>query len=256
MTTGIAFSGGGARGIAHIGVLKAMLENGISPDRVSGTSAGAIVATLFAAGKQPEEILEFVKNSKNWKIFRLGLPNAGFAKLTYLRDQLAEMVGTDDFNALSIPLSIAISNLESGELEVRESGQLFDVVVASSSIPLVFQPVEINGKLYVDGGVLCNLPVFPLIQKVDRIIGVNVMPNVPTRKKNVGSFLGVSVRCFEMSIWANTRPELEKCDWVIEPKEVNRYHIFQFQKYRELYQIGYESAMAQMENFMRVGKKD
>ncbi len=251
MTTGIAFSGGGARGIAHIGVLKALLENGIYPDRVSGTSAGAIVAALYAAGKKPDEILDFVKNSKNWKIFRLGLPNAGFAKLTYLREQLAELIGVDDFGALFIPLSVAISNLESGKLEIRDSGKLFDVVVASSSIPLVFQPVEIAGKLYVDGGLLCNLPAFPLIRKVSHIIGVNVMPNFHARKKSVGSFLGVSARCFEMSIWANTRPELKKCDWVIEPKEVHKYHIFQFQKYSELYEIGYESAMTQIEHLRK-----
>lgn len=247
MTTGIAFSGGGARGIAHVGVLKALLEHGIYPDFVSGTSAGAIVAALYSAGKSIDEIMEFVRNSNNWKIFRLGLPNAGFAKLSYLRNQLDELIGADDFGQLNIPLAIAISDLENGKLEIRESGSLFDVIVASASIPLVFQPVEIDGKLFVDGGVLCNLPAFPLREKAERLIGINVMPVVPAKKKTVQSFLGVSTRCFEMSIWANTRPELEICDWVIEPSEVYRYNIFQFNKHRELFKIGYEAAMTQIE---------
>ncbi|MFM9952314.1 MAG: patatin-like phospholipase family protein [Saprospiraceae bacterium] len=241
---GIAFSGGGARGIAHVGVLKALLENGIEPQVISGSSAGSIVGALYAAGKSPEEMLAFVKDSKLFKLIKVGLPNRGFTKLTYLRERLAETIAEDSFEALNKKLIVAISNLHTGVCEMVSKGPLFDVIVASSSIPLVFKPVELNGQLYVDGGLLNNLPVTPLLEEVDFVIGVNVMPQVELRDTSLQSLIGVAARCFELSVVGNTRPDLERCHFVIEPKAVHNYHIFQFNQYEALYQIGYEATQA------------
>lgn len=239
---GIAFSGGGARGIAHVGVLKALLENGIEPQVISGTSAGAIVGALYAAGKSPEEMLAFVKDSKLFKLITVGIPNRGFTKLTYLRERLSQTIAEDRFEALDKKLIVAISNLHTGACEMVSSGPLFDVVVASSSIPLVFKPIEINGQLYVDGGLLSNLPAIPLLEEADFVIGVNVMPQVELHDTSLQSLIGVAARCFELSIVSNSRPDMEQCHFVIEPKAVHSYHIFQFSQYEALYQIGYEAA--------------
>lgn len=241
---GIAFSGGGARGIAHIGALKSLLENGIEPHVISGSSAGSIVGALYAAGKSPEEMLAFVKDSKLFKLIKVGLPNRGFTKLTYLRERLSQTIEEDSFEALHKKLFVAISNLHTGICEMVSSGPLFDVIVASSSIPLVFKPVELNGQLYVDGGLLNNLPVTPLLEEVDFVIGVNVMPQVELRDTSLQSLIGVAARCFELSVVGNTRPDLESCHFVIEPKAVHNYHIFQFNQYEALYQIGYEATQA------------
>ncbi|MDZ4704158.1 MAG: patatin-like phospholipase family protein [Saprospiraceae bacterium] len=238
---GIAFSGGGARGIAHVGVLKALLENGIEPQVISGSSAGSIVGALYAAGKSPEEMLAFVKDSKLFKLIKVGLPNRGFTKLTYLRERLAQTITEDSFEALNKKLIVAISNLHTGVCEMVSSGPLFDVIVASSSIPLVFKPVELKGQLYVDGGLLSNLPAIPLLEEVDFVIGVNVMPQVELRDTSLQSLIGVAARCFELSVVGNTRADLEQCHFVIEPKAVHRYHIFQFNQYEALYQIGHEA---------------
>lgn len=245
---GIALSGGGARGIAHIGVLKALEENGIYPDCISGTSAGSIVGALYAAGKTPDEILDFVvANSNILKVVRIGLPTVGLTKLTALKEALGEIIPIDSFESLQKPLHLAICNLTAGKLELRNAGELFNVVVASCSIPIVFQAVRMNGSTYVDGGIMLNLPAEPLYGYCDQIIGVNVMPNVAVRNNEVDNLMEIGMRCFEMTIAANTEMQLALCNQIIEPKKLHDYHPFAFNKYQEIYDIGYEEAMKNME---------
>lgn len=244
---GIALSGGGARGIAHVGVLQALEENGITPQVISGASAGAIIGALYASGRRPEEILKVVKDATIWKMFKVGLPTAGFSKLTYLHERLAAYIPEDSFESLQKKLFVAVANLNTGKLELLSQGPLFRAVMASAAIPLVFQPVEIEGQWYVDGGLLDNLPVRPLVYAdVNLIIGVNVMPLVDVPDKSVQSVVGIATRCFDLSIQANTRPNVEYCDIYIEPKAVHAFHIFQFNKVQELFEIGYETTQRQM----------
>ena len=245
---GIALAGGGARGIAHIGVLQALEENGIFPDCVSGTSAGSIVGALYAAGKKPAEILDFVvENSNILKVVRIGLPTVGLTKLTKLKEALAEIIPVDNFESLQKPLHLAICNLTAGKLEIRNAGELYNVVVASCSIPIVFQAVQMNGATYVDGGLMLNLPAEPLYACCDQIIGVNVMPNVAVRNKDVDNLMEIGMRCFEMTIAANTEMQLALCNQIIEPKKLHDYHPFAFNKYKEIYEIGYEETMKNMD---------
>lgn len=241
---GISLSGGGARGIAHIGVLQALEEHGIHPEVIVGCSAGAIVGALYAAGMKTETMLDFIKDSNIWKLVSFRLPSGGLNKLDYLRDRLNECIDEDSFEALKKPLHLAIANLNSGKLEIRNSGVLYPIIQASCAIPLVFEPIEIDGDLFVDGGALCNMPVEPLKQVTDYTIGVNVMPRIKATKASVSSMRGIAMRCFEMSIWSNSGGEAKKCDLLIEPKLLNKYHIFQFNKYQELYEIGYEATKA------------
>jgi NTE family protein len=240
---GIAFSGGGARGIAHLGGLKALEEARIEPDLVAGTSAGAIVGALYAAGLSIDEMRDFVRDASLWKAFKVNMPFAGFAKLTYLEERLAKYISEDSFESLPKSLFVAVTNLNSGELEIRDSGPLFAAVTASASVPLVFQPVKMDGNLYVDGGLMANLPVKPLVEKkADFIIGVNVVPMIEAKAKALQSFLGIAMRCFDLSILANTRPQREFCDVLIEPEGIEDYHIFQFGKHEEIFELGYKAA--------------
>lgn len=243
---GLALSGGGARGIAHIGVLQALEDHGLAPEVLSGASAGSIVGVLYAAGKRPEEIMEFVRRASLFKMFKVAIPFSGLTKLTYLRDRLAETIAEDSFEALEKQLVVAITNLNTGECEMRSSGPLIDVVTASSSIPLLFQPVEIDGKLYVDGGLLNNMPVAPLQPYCDITVAVNVMPPVEVSNKSVQNVLGIAQRCFDLSVLANTLPNMALCDLLIEPKEVHGYNIFQLNRYEPLFEIGYNAAMERM----------
>ncbi|MCB0639912.1 MAG: patatin-like phospholipase family protein [Lewinella sp.] len=243
---GIALSGGGARGAAHIGVLQALLEHDIRPDVVSGASAGSIIGALYAGGFSPDEMLQFIRDSNVLRLVRLGIPTGGFSKLTYLHDRLAATLPADDFASLQRPLYVAISNINTGQLEIRHEGSLFNVIVASSSIPLVFKPMEIDGQLYLDGGLLCNLPAFPLRDQVDLLIGVNLIPLKERSVKSLNGVFSTAYRCFDLSIMANTRPQLDLCDVLIEADGLVDYHIFQFNKYLDMYQLGYDAAVAKI----------
>lgn len=243
---GISLSGGGARGAAHIGVLQALLEEGLGPSLVAGTSAGAIIGGLYAAGLQPQQMLDFIQESKMIKLLSFKPLRAVLGELTYLKERLAEVIPHDRFEALQLPLFVAISNLNTGKVEIRSSGELYSVIAASSSIPLVFSPVSIGGQQYVDGGLLCNLPVKPLVNRCDFILGVNVMPAVEVDGRSIQHVFSIATRCFDLSIQANTLPQLPFCNLLLEPARVSKYHIFQFASYREIYDIGYEEAKAKM----------
>ncbi|MEM6264776.1 MAG: magnesium/cobalt transporter CorA [Bacteroidota bacterium] len=236
---GIALAGGGARGIAHIGVLQALEEAGISPGYVSGASAGSIVGALYAAGKTPLEILDIFKNTPLLKLFKVTLPTVGLTDLANIKDILAEHIEADDFSVLKKKLFISVTNLSKGSFEIVQSGGLFEAVVASSSIPLLFKSRKSQEEIFVDGGLLNNLPVEPLTNACDRVIGVNVTPIAQT--DNLGNLLTIGYRCLDLVMWANVAPRLKQCDLVIEPAAYE-FGFFDVHKADYIYQLGYETA--------------
>ena len=163
MSIGIAMSGGGARGIAHIGVLHALNENGIYPDHVSGSSAGSIIAALYCYGYTPKEILELSHKKAFLKIFKIGFLNKGLTDLTYLRDFLKCHI---DFNGLSQPkikLHVCVSNINSGRFEIISDGNFIEPLLASCALPLFRYTLwEATSKLAIWNTVrprlkLCNV---------------------------------------------------------------------------------------------------
>ena len=245
---GIALSGGGAKGISHIGVLKALIENDLAPDIVAGTSAGSIVGSLYAAGKTPDEIETFIKDTSIVKIFRIvGMPGAGVVRLAYLKERLAEFIHYDSFEALQKPLFVCATNLNLGKAIYFNTGQLFDVVVASCSVPWLFKPVLIDGSLYVDGGITNNLPAAPLRPLCDILIGSNVKPKVNIEEnKDLDSFMGITQRVTDLALWINSKPNIKLCDAYIASPKVNEFSFFNIRKTKELIDIGYEATMEQI----------
>ncbi len=250
---GIALCGGGARGWAHIGILKALEENGIFPTHISGTSAGAIVAALYAAGKTPDELLEIAKDANILKVYAFGLtdiafmPTSGFTRLSYLKDILSEhLPKSDDFNDLQKQAFIAVTNLNKCDYEIIHKGSITDAVMASAAIPIIFKPQNIGEHTYVDGGVVNNLPVEPLKSICDTVIGVNINNNQYAAE--VENVISITMRCFETMIWNNTKNRLKNCDIVIEPTEVFDFGLFDFGKAEEIVQTAYESTKIQMPN--------
>ncbi|HNT51348.1 MAG TPA: patatin-like phospholipase family protein [Cyclobacteriaceae bacterium] len=149
MKRGLVLSGGGARGIVHIGVLKALDEMGITFDCISGTSAGSIVGALYAAGHKPDSIFDLVKNLSVFKAVRPAFAWTGLLTLDGLKDVLIKNIPNNDFNKLKIPLTIAATDIKNGQIHYFNNGELIPAVLASSSIPAIFNPVHLNGKLYV-----------------------------------------------------------------------------------------------------------
>jgi NTE family protein len=240
---GLALSGGGARGAAHIGVIRALLEHDIVPNVIAGTSAGSVAGVLYAAGQTPDEMLDFVAKSSVYKLIKVGIPRTGLTNLTYLRQKLIETIRRDRFESLRYPLHVAITNLNTGQVEIRSSGVLFDVIVASCSLPFVFKPVLMDGQLYVDGGVMSNLPVRAIQRRADLVIGVNLIPRCGMEDREMTTVIGIMQRCFDLSVISNTTPEAERCDILLEPLDLRNYHIFQLNKYQEMHDLGYQDTL-------------
>ena len=235
---GIALSGGGARGIVHIGVLEALHKYGIRPEIISGASMGALVGVFYAAGFEPRQILELVKTNKTMKLFKWQLPSSGLIDLKKLQSILEKHIGIDDFSALTKPFYCSVVNLNSGHSEIKSSGKLFQWVLASASIPVIFEPQIIDGVSYVDGGLLNNLPVDCIRHQCRIMIGVHVNHNGP--EDNITGIKAVAERTFRLAVGQNVRDSLAKCDFVIDPPETRRFNTFDFKKADEIFQIGFE----------------
>lgn len=248
---GIVLSGGGARGSAHVGVLKALEEHGISPQYVSGSSAGSIAATFYAAGKSPATMLEIAKNMPGLRqLFRWGLPKAGLTDLSYLKAIIQEHIPKDDFSVLSKKLYVIATNLNKGKWKAFQSGKLSDAVMASSALPLLFKPVEIDGEIYVDGGLLNNLPVEPLLVNCDIVIGVNAIPVQPLTQFN--SLRQIGEQCLVLSNWANMESRFNQCDIQITVLGTEKYSILDFKKAEALHDLGYLAALKQMPEILKI----
>ncbi|MDP2890921.1 MAG: patatin-like phospholipase family protein [Bacteroidota bacterium] len=235
---GISLSGGGARGIVHIGVLEALHKYGIRPEIISGASAGALVGVFYAAGMEPLQILELVKANKMVKMFKWQMPSNGLIDIKKVLSLLEMNIEKDDFASLKKPFYCSVVNLNSGRSEVKNEGKLFQWVLASASIPIIFEPQVIDGNSYVDGGLLNNLPVDCIRNQCRILIGVHVNHN--GAQENISGIKAVAERTFRLAMSQNVRESLTKCDFVIDPPETRKFNTFDFKKADELFRIGFE----------------
>jgi NTE family protein len=239
---GIALSGGSARGYAHIGVLKALDENGMSPDIISGTSMGALVGVLYAAGHSPDHILKLVKRDKIYNMVSLRLGQKGFFELDAVKRILKNEIQADDFSALKKPFYLSVANITDAKNEVKgEKGPLFNFVLASCSVPVIFMPQEIGGKTYIDGGLFDNLPAASIKDKCQTLIGVHVNYNGPM--ENIEGIRDIAQRAFSLGIEQNVFESREMCDFMIEPDEMKAISFFDFDRIDEIVEIGYKAAL-------------
>jgi NTE family protein len=237
--TGLVLSGGGTRGFAHLGAIAALYEKGIRPDVISGTSVGAIVGAFIAGGKTPEEILKIFNKGWFFKYTNLHIPVDGMLKLNGLQEVIQKEIPFENIEDLPVPFFISVSNLNSGKVEYKNSGPLHKTVLASSSIPVLFSPVELEGQKYVDGGLLDNIPVEPVKNDCEYIIAVNISPlNAREKFKNL---IQIATRTFYMSVNANMNEVKKYSSVYIEPKGIDTYDIFSLSQARELYELGYRS---------------
>jgi NTE family protein len=235
---GIALGGGGVRGFAHLGVLQALEEKGIKPDIISGTSAGAIAGVYIASGKSPFEVFELMKDHRLIDFVEVRLPKTGLLNLDKLRKSLAEHIKADDLKELPIPFYVCISDIINGHVEYFSEGPLVKLVQASASIPVLFAPVEIDGRIYSDGGLFDNVPVEPLKNQCRKIIAVNVSPINKTNK--VKNLVQIASRTFHLSVNSTITGLKDNCDLIIEPPELEKFEILDAGKADEIYKVGYE----------------
>jgi NTE family protein len=236
---GLVLSGGGARGFAHLGVIKALNEAGIYPDIVSGTSAGALVGVLYADGYTPEEILNIMNGGSRLDFMRPALPREGLLQINAVMKILKSFLRAKNFNELKIPLYVSATDLNNGKAVYFSEGELIDPVIASASIPVLFQPVKINDISYVDGGVLDNLPVRPIEDQCKILIGSFVNP-VGFMEK-VSGLISIAERTFMLSMSKEIYEKARKFDLFIAPPELRNYKILDPEKSIELFNIGYNA---------------
>ncbi len=235
---GIALSGGGVRAYAHIGALKALNEVGIYPEVISGVSAGAFIGAFYADGYKPDEIFDILSDNNFFKFFNLTFPKYGLLKITGLEKTLIENLRARKIEELKKPFFIGATELNTGTLRYFSEGKLIRTLIASACIPVLFIPVEIDGKTYVDGGVLENLPVTPLQVLCRRIIGVHVNPN--TIQNNFGNLLRIAERVFSIHAYREVSRNRKKCNVFIEPPGLDQYGLLDVSRARDIYNIGYD----------------
>jgi NTE family protein len=238
MKIGLALSGGGARGFAHVGALQALHEEGFELAMISGASAGGMVGVLYANGYDPEAIMDIFAKAKIRSVLSLSTRLTGFLKLVRVEKFLQTYLPHNSFDKLRIPVTINATDIQSGEIVYFNQGELIRPLLASSCIPVLFEPLKVNDRLLVDGGILNNLPVEPLLGKCSFIVGVHSNPCGTTLP--LINMRTVMERSLLLAIQNNIHSRAAQCDFFVEPPGLCRFTTLDASKAREIYSIGYQ----------------
>lgn len=276
LKVGLVLSGGGAKGLAHIGALKVIEESGIRIDYIGGTSMGAIIGGLYAAGYTPDQ-LDSIFSKTNFNIliqdkiprksksfyekqesekyalnlpfdnFKLGLPT-GLSKGQNLYNLLSKLTShvseIDDFSELPIPFFCISTNVETGEEIILDKGYLARAIMASGALPSVFNPVVIDDVIMIDGGVVNNYPVKEVRNKgMDIIIGVDVQDTLKTRDE-LQSAYKILTQINNFSFIKSMREKKGLTDVYFHP-DIKDFTVLSFEDGRKIIESGVESAEKQ-----------
>lgn len=282
---GLVLSGGGAKGFAHIGILRAIEEANLPIDYIGGTSMGALVGGLYAMGVSIDEI-EHVISITDWNAVlgdkisrsemgyddkRLHDENIAFVKFkgsdfyppeSYSQGQQIRNIlhyfalkypQQINFKTLPIPFYCVATNIENGNTEILESGDLAESLRASMSIPSIFKPVTLNDLLLVDGGLVNNFPVDIMAKKnVDYIIGVDVQTYLTT-KENINSVFDIIDQALSFTNNNKANENLKLVDLHIKP-DISKYHMLSFDAVDSILQLGYDIGEAYSPTFHKLKK--
>lgn len=217
-TFGLALSGGTARSIAHIGVLRVLEKEGLRPDLVTATSGGSLIASMWAAGLD-NQTLTRLATSMNWrKLARVRVPRLGLLSNQGIEDLIIDTIGDLQFSDLKTPLHVVATDLLTGEKKVFSSGRVAPAVRASCSIPQIFSPVEIDGGLYADGGFVEYMPVETARELGCRVVaGVN-LSRYADFSERPGNLIDMIQRMVGIIARQNGRVSALSADCVIEPR--------------------------------------
>lgn len=242
---GLALGGGGAKGVAHIGVLQALEEARVKPDYIAGTSVGAMVAAMYAFNVNINTIANIARNLTLAQITTFKLNKTGFFTADPLKEILIEYLGEVNIEDATIPLSIVATDLTSGEEVIFTEGPLADAVCASASIPGVYIPTRLNGRILVDGGIVQNVPIRPLKAMGAGVIIASQLGGVRAYEepKNV---LDVMRNAFDIALSQRTKQEVKQADLLIA-MDLRDFSIADnTQRYDELFAIGYDTAAKEL----------
>ncbi len=247
---GLVLSGGGVRAIAHIGFIKVLLENNIVPTRVSGTSGGALVSALYAAGYSIDEMLNFFLETPLLKLSLYARNKPGIMDSDKYILFFKKYFPKDSFDKLKYPLTVTATNLLTGTLDYFTKGQLIRPLIASSALPPIFSPITINNSVYCDGGVLNNFPIEPLEPFCSDIFGSFVNPVSKIETDEINTSLKLMYRVYHIGLDANNTKKFDRCNYVFSPPEINNIGILDSNSIDKAFKIGYDFAHKEMDKIL------
>jgi NTE family protein len=253
---GLALSSGAARGLAHVGVLQVLQEEGITIDIIAGTSAGAVMGAVYASGQDTSRMIEHALDA-DWKkmapLIDPSFPKTGFIKGKKITRLLSGFLGGDiEFSALRIPFACVATDINTGEEIVIDSGRVLEALRASISIPGIFTVVKREGRHLVDGGLTTPVPV-NVVRRMgaDFVIAVNVNPDVSVRMGESGqkrarahkdpNIFQVMIQSVYITTYSLAQGSLKAADVIIEP-DLSNIGAGDFHKAAELIKHGQEAA--------------
>jgi len=247
---GLVLSGGGYLGVAHIGAIKALEEMDIHPTTVSGTSAGALVASLYAAGYSWQEMLEFFDNLElfSFSLNKFTLLKPGMIDTDKFYDEFKEYFPEDNFSALKKRLFIVATNMITGQARIFYDGPLIKPLLASGAFPGIFTPVEIDGVLYSDGGITNNFPTEPLSIYCEQSVGVFVSPLESADYDSLNSTMAVTQRAFTILRAQASIKKFSDCDVIIAPPALRKYSFLKKDSSQEIFDLGYQETLRKLQN--------
>jgi len=250
---GLALSGGGARGFAHVGVLKALVENDIPIDLIAGTSAGSFVGGAYAAGMSVDEIVEVGKKISWFGVAGFSYSPKGFLSNAAMKGFIESNFPVSKFEDLRIPFTAVACDLETGEeVCLSESGDLTHGIRASCAIPGVFVPVTDDGRHLVDGGVVSPIPT-RAVKKMgaDIIIAVDLITCGMSYSGVPSTLVGTFFQSAMIMLRTTSKHQHYRADVVIEPA-IAHIRPDEIGKRDELIELGYESVLGRLEEILEV----
>lgn len=240
--TGIVLSGGGVRGMAHIGVLKALGERGIQPHWIAGTSVGALVGALYAAGRDSLEMMAFFRETPLFRYNFFSLNKPGFLDTDRYFRVFMDYWPHNSFESLGKPLYVVATDLLLGQEAIFHKGPLIPALLASAALPPIFSPVEMESGLYADGGIMNNFPLEPIKEQASFIIGSNVSVVREVGRSDIRSSFQLASRTTALMIYAINREKIRRCDLVFEAVELEQIGVLDKKGMEKAFQIGYGHA--------------
>ena len=250
---GLALGGGSVLGAAHIGVLKAIHEMGIEIDYITGTSIGAFVAGLYASGLDLQEI-EQITEDLNWlDLSAPSLSRLGLLSNKRMGDLIRDKIGEIKLEETKIPVAMIAVDIETMEKVVLNKGEVARASMASTCVPGVFVPVDIDGRMLVDGGVTENVPVSPLVDMgAELIIAVDLRSK--HKNKRPKSLTEILLRTFAMTSATATKYQKVSADIIIAPN-LSDFNVVDIDQAPELIEVGYKEAKKVLsEYFIEISK--
>ncbi|NKI31179.1 patatin-like phospholipase family protein [Croceivirga thetidis] len=240
---GLVLSGGGVRGMAHIGLIKAMQEHGLEAKVVSGSSIGALVGAFYANDTPVETMLQFFKETPlfQYSFFAFGKP--GFINTDRYAPILKKHFENDSFATLKKPLYVVATDMQNGLEKVFSEGQLIKPLLASAALSPVFSPVLIDDILYADGGIMNNFPKEYVDAESDFVIGSNVSIAGKLEQKDLSNSIQLATRITGLMVYASSHDKLQQCDLQIEPTELENIGVLDKKGIEKAYTIGYDYSM-------------